>query len=161
MRKLRLVLPLALLLLVGTPALAQEGVLVFRADLSGAEEVPPHATDTTGAARFIVNQDRSSIEFSLDIRNGTDILGVAGAHLHCAPAGMNGSVIMFLVGSAAGGFDGRLEVRGTLNQGNVINASCGATLPEIVQSMRDGNVYVNVHSVAHPGGEVRGQLRQN
>ena len=40
----------------------------------------------------------------------------------------------------------------------IVNPACGATLSAIAQQMRDGNTYANVHSVAHPGGVIRGQI---
>lgn len=161
MKKLQRILSFAFVALLAVAVVqAQEGVLVLRADLSGAEEVPPHPSDASGTAKFKVNQARTAIEFTLDLKNGTDILGVAGAHLHCAPAGLNGPVVVFLAGSLPGGFDGDVQIRGTLNQGNIVGPACGATLAELVDSMRAGNVYVNVHSVANPGGEIRGQVRE-
>ena len=161
MKKLPWIILSALVVLaVVTPAWSQQGVLVLRADLSGAEEVPPVSTDTTGTAKFKADQDHTEIEFTLDLDNATDILGIAGGHLHCAPVGVNGPVVAFLAGPAPGGFDGSLQIRGTLTQDNVINDSCGATIDDLVQAMRDGSVYVNVHSVAHPGGEVRGQVHE-
>ena len=41
---------------------------------------------------------------------------------------------------------------------NIVNTACGVTLADIFQQARAGNVYVNVHSVAHPAGVARGQL---
>jgi hypothetical protein len=57
----------------------------FKAVLKGANEVPPVATDASGKAEFEVNRDQTKIKFELKIRNATNILGAAGAHIHCAP----------------------------------------------------------------------------
>jgi hypothetical protein len=46
----------------------------------------------------------------------------------------------------------------TVTDANVINTACGTTLAAIFEQARHGNIYVNVHSVAHPGGVARGQL---
>jgi hypothetical protein len=43
-------------------------------------------------------------------------------------------------------------------QANIVNPACGTTLVELAQSMKDGKTYANVHTVAHPGGEIRGQI---
>jgi len=130
----------------------------FRAELSGAAEVPPVETDTSGEAKFIVRGD--SIDFELEIVNADNILGVAGAHIHCAPAGENGPVVAFLAGEVPGGFDGTVEVKATLTEANIVDDACGADLGELLESMRSGDTYVNVHSPAHPGGEVRGQIQE-
>ena len=41
---------------------------------------------------------------------------------------------------------------------NIINPVCGTTLEALAQSMEVGNTYANVHTVAHAGGEIRGQI---
>lgn len=130
----------------------------FVAELAGSNEVPPVTTDTSGEAKFEVVGE--SVAFELEIDEAVDILGVAGAHIHCAPAGENGPVVAFLAGAVPGGFDGHVELKATLTGANIINDACGGTLEELVASMRDGNTYVNVHSPAHPGGEIRGQIEQ-
>lgn len=130
----------------------------FRAELSGAAEVPPVETDTAGEAKFIVRGD--SIDFELEIVDADAILGFAGAHIHCAPAGVNGPVVAFLAGEVAGGFDGTVEVKATLTEANIVNDACGATVAELVESMRSGDTYVNAHSPDHQGGEVRGQIQE-
>ena len=133
----------------------------FRADLDGAQEVPPVMTETSGNAKFRVNTNESEIVVDLTVSDGNDLLGVAGAHIHCAPAGQNGPVVAFLAGSQPVGLDGDLRIRLTINNENIINNACGATIGELVQSFRGGLAYVNVHSVANPGGVVRGQIYQN
>lgn len=159
MKGLKNVLLVATLSAAGTLAYADDE-LEFSAELSGAEEVPIGViTDTTGEAEFEVNKKRTKIDFKLEIEDAIGILGVAGAHIHCAPAGANGPVVAFLAGPVPGGFDGDVEIEATLTQANIINTDCGATIAELVQSMRDGNTYVNVHSVAFPSGEIRGQIR--
>jgi hypothetical protein len=131
----------------------------FQVTLSGDNEVPPVVTDTSGTAIFHVNQDWTEIRFKLDVNDADNVLGAAGAHLHCAPAGQNGGVVVFLAGSFPPGYDGDIQLRGTLNDSNIINPACGADIAELVDSMLAGNVYVNVHSTAVPSGVIRGQVQ--
>ena len=151
---------LTLIALFFGPSIAFAGGLVFHADLSGAEEVPPIVSATSGTAKFRVDPGLTKIVADLDIRNGTDILAIAGAHIHCAPAGSNGPVSAFLAGAVPGGFDGNISLRVTIDEDNIINIACGATVAELVASFASGDAYVNVHSAANPGGEVRGQIYQ-
>jgi len=133
----------------------------FKAVLTGDEEVPvPVVTDTTGKAKFVVNRDLTEIRFKLEIKNAFDILGVAGAHIHCAPEGANGPVVAFLAGAIPpNGFAGKVKISAALTDGNILATMCGATIAELVDSMVNGLTYVNVHSSSNPGGEIRGQIR--
>ncbi len=130
----------------------------FRVLLSGDQEVPPVATMTTATAILHVDNDRQTIRFDLDIDDGEAILGAAGAHLHCAPEGANGPVVVFLAGMSPPGFNGRLRISGTLSDASIINPACGASIEELVDAIDGGGVYINVHSPDHPGGEIRGQI---
>jgi len=134
--------------------------LNFRANLSGDQEAPPVDTNASGKALFHVNQRLTEMTFKLDVRNGTNILGAAGSHLHCAPAGQNGPVIVFLAGTFPPGYSEDFQVRATLTDASIINGAtgCGATIAELAMAMANGDVYINVHSTAHPGGEIRGQV---
>ena len=156
MRLLRLLV--CALLLIGFSA-AWAGQLEFKAELSGAEEVPmPVVTDTTGEAKLEVDAGRTRIDYELEIEDGENVLGAAGAHIHCGPAGMNGPVAAFLTGMLPGGVNGELQIKATLSQANVMPTACGSTLSELVDAMLDGQTYVNVHSSDFPGGVVRGQI---
>lgn len=152
---------IAACLLVALPLMATAQPAVnFRVVLSGDNEVPPVATDTSGVALLHVDWARSEIRFDLDIANADGILGFAGAHFHCAPAGVNGPVVAFLAGATnPPGLDGRVRISATLNDGSIILDTCGATIAELVDAMLAGDVYINVHSIANPGGEIRGQIR--
>lgn len=134
------------------------GAVILRANLSGNQEVPPVDSDTSGTAKFRINPNSDEIDFQLKVKNGVDLLAVAGAHIHCAPAGMNGPVVAFLAQPVAGGVDGKLKVSGSIGDTNIINNACGATVDELVDSMEAGQAYVNVHSSANPSGDVRGQI---
>ena len=143
----------------GTIAFADDDDNEFNAKLRGSEEVPiPVVTATKGKAEFEVNEAMTKMKYELEVKKGVDILGAAGAHIHCAEAGANGPVIIFLAGVIPGGLDGKLKIKGTLTDSNVINPACGATTSDVVASMIAGNTYVNVHSSANPGGEIRGQI---
>ena len=160
-RLLPVLLTIALLAAVGGMAAnSGDDDREFKAVLSGANEVPtPIVTAASGKAEFEVNRDQTKIKFELTIRNATNILGAAGAHIHCAPAGQNGVVVAFLAGPVTGGFDGKVEIEATLPDANVIAGSaCGTTVADLVEAMRAGNTYVNAHSTAHPTGEIRGQI---
>jgi hypothetical protein len=55
--------------------------------------------------------------------------------------------------------DGEVVSNATITDTSITNPACGATVAALAASMRAGNTYVNVHSVAHPGGVIRGQLQ--
>lgn len=156
----------ALLLVAAVPAAVSvssasaggNGAVILRADLSGAQEVPPVETDTSGTAKFRINPGSAEIDFQLKVKNGVGLLAVAGAHIHCAPTGANGPVVAFLATPNPAGVDGKLKVSGTITDANIVNDACGATVDELVASMQAGRAYVNVHSKANPSGVVRGQI---
>ena len=153
---------LALLVFVSGAVFAQgsgDGGRKFAARLAGVNEVPAVTTDTSGRAIIKFNKTFTEAEFSLNVRKGVRI---TQAHIHCGAAGVNGPIIVFLAGFHAPGWDvdGNWINNTTVTNANVVNttSACGSTLADLAQAMRDGNMYVNAHSVTNPGGEVRGQL---
>jgi hypothetical protein len=130
---------------------------LFKATLTGAQEVPPVDTETTGKAFLLLNKDETAIEIQLHVSSGVRI---TQSHIHCGAAGVNGPVVVFLAGNHPGGLDvdGKWVSNATIKDSSIVNAACGATVAELAASIRSGNTYVNVHSVAHASGEVRGQI---
>lgn len=153
----------ALAMLVALPATASahngdNGHRVLQADLSGDQEVPPVDTDGSGMATFRLDKATTEMTYRLRFRNVDGALGVAGAHIHCGAAGANGPVAAFLAAPVAGGVDGKVNITGVISDAQVIPTDCGADLAGLVDSMRAGNTYVNVHSLGVPSGELRGQI---
>ena len=145
------------MLAASTMALADK--LQFDAVLTGAEEVPtPVVTDTTGKAKFRVSEDHTALEFILEIEDGVRILAGPGGHIHCAPFGINGPIVAFIAAGLPVGFNGEVKLKGTLNEGNIVNKACGETIAALVDSFIRGNAYVNIHSAVNPSGEIRGQI---
>jgi hypothetical protein len=156
-----LVAVVAVRALVGTA----EASGVFLAGLSGSEEVPPVQTDTIGRARVVFNADDTAAEFQLQVRRGERI---TQAHIHCGPLGVNGLIVVFLAGLNMQGYnvDGIFPwvSNATLTDTSVIPRTAEEcpiainNLRDLIQLIRDGNAYANVHSIDNPGGVVRGQL---
>jgi hypothetical protein len=150
----------------GIQAIADEGKKQeFKAKLSGAEENPPVTTETSGKAEIVFNADETKGDYELKVRKG---VRVTQSHIHCAPKGVNGPVVVFLAGFHNRGWDvdGTWVENASFTDANVMPPAPGSTCPHVINNLRDlavairaGNTYVNVHSVANPGGEVRGQLQ--
>jgi hypothetical protein len=167
MKKLWIVAIAALvtMLLAGAGIRADVAGQDFRARLSGSEEVPPVVTDTTGKVEIVLNEDETKAEFELEVQKG---VRVTQSHIHCAPKGVNGPVVVFLAGFHNRGWDvnGSWIENATATDVNVIPPPAGSACPHVINNLRDlahamrqGDTYVNVHTVAHAGGEVRGQLK--
>lgn len=158
MRRLTLLITvLALIAVSAAPALAAPGHAKARtaeATLLGASEVPPVETDGKGGAVFRIK--RHAVDFKLGV---TGVENVTQAHIHLGPEGANGPVVAFLFGFVDGGVtvDGLLA-RGTITADDLLGPLEGESIRALVDEMRAGNLYVNVHTVAHPAGEVRGQI---
>jgi hypothetical protein len=54
-------------------------------------------------------------------------------------------------------FSGELA-KGTITDKNLVGPLAGKTIADLVKLIKDGGAYVNVHTPAHPGGEIRGQI---
>lgn len=136
--------------------------LQFEARLTGEEEVttPPGGVDTRtrGSAGFEFNDARTELEFELEVEDG---IRVTQAHIHCAPAGENGPIVVFLAGFHDRGWDvdGDWIGDATATDANITNTACGSTLAQLAEAMAQGRTYANVHTVANPAGEVRGQIQ--
>ena len=166
MNKLAIVTVSLLALLVLSSTAYGEEARSFEADLTGAQEVPAVTTETEGEITVRFNHERTEAKFRLIVEDG---VAVTMAHFHCAPAGVNGPVVAFLFGNVPGGFDvdGRLA-KFTLTNANItaVAANCVPTigrqitnLADLAKAMQEGLIYANVHTIAHPGGEIRGQIK--
>ena len=127
-----------------------------RTHLTGAGEVPAVITGAQGQATFKVADDGLSIEYKLNISH---MEAVVQAHIHVGPVDDTGPVVVFLFGRVVGGVDanGRLA-SGTFTAANLVGPLAGHELSDLIAEIESGNAYVNVHTVANPSGEIRGQL---
>jgi hypothetical protein len=135
-------LPLSAALLFAISALAPYSSIAAAADIkvnmSGAQEVPPVTSAGAGTGTITVGADKS-VSGSVTT---TGIIATA-AHIHEAAMGANGPVIIPLT-----------------KDGDKFSVPSGAKLTDAqFASLQAGNLYVNAHTAANPGGEIRGQLK--
>lgn len=134
--------------------------LNLRTHMSGAEEVPARDTNAQGQAIFRVSPDGTSISYQLIVAN---IENVLMSHIHMAPAGVNGGIVVWLYPAAPpaslipGRSDGVLA-EGTITAASLMGALAGQPLSALLEAIQAGNAYVNVHTTQLLGGEIRGQL---
>jgi hypothetical protein len=158
--------------LVSGVAFAQ-GFLNFKEALTGYEEVPSVSTAADGAFTARIRKD-STIDWELRY---TDLEGaVQQAHIHLGQPGVNGGITVFLCTNLGNGPVGTqpcpappAAITGTIAVADVspnIAATAGARtqglntgeIDELIDAMRAGATYVNVHSTLWPGGEIRSQI---
>ena len=144
--------------------------------LQGAEEVPPRVTPASGQISLRLLDD-DHIGYTLDV---ADITNITMAHIHMAPKGVNGGIVVWLYPSVKGtaplpggsGPVGRILVSGTFSSADFRGALAGKTMADFLAAVEAGQTYGNVHTddgVAppntgagdFPGGEIRGQLDAN
>ncbi len=139
----------------------------FTATLSGANEVPAVTTTATGSATLSVSG--TEITYTINVTNLQNaILG----HIHLAAAGVNGPVRLNLCGTGAPepACTSGTGVLATGTNGTTVGTPA-ITFEELLDAMRTGGAYVNVHTFAegctpategcNPGGEIRGQVVAN
>ncbi|MCB9338778.1 MAG: HYR domain-containing protein [Lewinellaceae bacterium] len=122
-----------------------EQVATITGTMNGGFEVPPTSSLGTGTLSGTVSV--SSGSFNLNVAFSGLGSNVVAAHIHNAPAGSNGGVIIDLVGL---GFPTGVTA-GTFST-NI------SLTPAQVTELLAGNLYVNIHTTGNPGGEIRGQL---
>ena len=120
---------------------AQASLLAFAVALDGAQEVNAGGTpnqgdlDGFGIATLIVDDQTNALTWSIVANNIA--LPLVGAHIHQAPAGVNGPVVI----------DFSAQFSGTTTDPDVANMLANPS-----------GFYVNLHNADFPGGAIRGQI---
>jgi hypothetical protein len=126
---------------------------LFTATLNAAQQVPPTNSPATGAASLFLNAAQNSITVFVSSSGLVPPGVILAQHLHVAPAGANGPVAQDASGA-------NIELgtanpaTGTFAIDNNPSRNGGGLLSQLLR----GNVYVNIHTLAFPGGEIRGQF---
>jgi hypothetical protein len=158
---------------IGTVAVAGGGKQI-REDLTGYQEVPAISTDGNGSFKAKIDRGGDEIEYRLRY---ADLEGdVLQAHIHIGQRAVNGQIVAFLCSNLGNGPAGTppcppapATVVGTIEPADVVNttnpppATAGqgieaGAFDELVDAIRAGATYANVHSSKWPGGEIRAQL---
>ena len=132
-----------------------EDAVIFSAPMSGAGELAPVCTFATGKANFILAHQMGKLYFMVDVGQ---IFGVTQAHIHYGLPDASGPAVAFLYGPEAptGFVKGRLAM-GMLQEEDLLDLFTG-DFEGFIAALRNGELYVNVHTVRNPGGEIRGQI---
>lgn len=122
-----------------------------------------HGLDTgaSGHVEFEADSERGEVHYTLCIDR---ICHPTQAHIHLGGEGEDGPVVVWLYPEDQqepepidGFFQGTLA-EGTFTADDLVGPLEGASFEEVVTAMVDEEVYVNVHTEVHPGGEIRGQI---
>ncbi len=133
-----IILGILILVTVGASQQAFGTVFQCSASLDGNQEVPPSGAAGTGTASVTYNDVSNALSWNIAYSGLTG--APFGAHFHRAAAGINGPVIVVIpVGPSP-----------MIGNGNLLQVDEASFLT--------GNVYINIHTPAHPPGEIRGQV---
>jgi len=167
-------------ILVGLPASAfgEDDNGTFSGRFLGVNETPSISTDATASLKVQIHGVGNNATIDYTLTSSGLRAAVTQAHIHFGQTKVAGGVMVFLCGTGTAGgptagptgtptcpANGGTVTR-TLHFGDVIdvigaNGTQGIAAGEmgrVVQAIRDGAAYGNVHSTMFPKGEVRGQL---
>ena len=121
--------------------IAPPPIEVLFTDMTGGAEVPPVVTMASGIAASTVNRDTGLINLHV---NASGVDDATASHIHTAAAGQNGPVLI-----------GLLQDGGNLGHWSLTDVLLAT---DSLGDYKAGSLYVNVHTPANPGGELRGQM---
>lgn len=140
------------------------GWLVFNTVATGAQEVNGAGgveTDRLARATAIFDPGFTRVRIKVRLNDSENVTAV---HFHCARAGENGPVAFGLISPGPLGLENG-TIRGTLTNADATGADCMASvdrpvnnIASLAMAMREGLIYLNIHTSENPAGEVRGQM---
>ncbi len=136
---------------------AQAGKQTLIAVLSGGSEAPTAVnTGAHGKAVITIDPSIGEVTWVIDVFNYPT--GLTASHIHVGSPGTAGPVVIDFAPTAigvSGPFRIQRARRGRSSRGRPQGIR---SMEEAMLAIAAGNAYVNVHSQANPGGEIRGQL---
>lgn len=131
----------------------------FRATMNAANEPGGVTSNGTGTADYTV--DGGTVSFTVTFSGLSANANMA--HIHVGPAGVNGTVAVSFTQLVPHATDGGFS--GSFTAANVLTASIpdggigvdAGDYNGLLQLMRAGETYTNIHTTAYTGGEIRGQ----
>ena len=114
----------------------------FTATLTGDQENPAVTTSATGTGTFKLTD--TELEFSITVEG----LTFTAAHFHNGAIGINGGVVRPITD----------DFTGNTASGIWTSTDPDPLTPELIADLLAGNLYINIHTTANPGGELRGQV---
>jgi CHRD domain-containing protein len=158
-------------------AAQDDTVNTFHARLRGLSEVPPVATEGSGSFSATLSSDGTTLMYKETFSNLN--APILFSHIHFGLPREATGIMVFLCGPAAGTPGGPPAgtpnppscpgptsgtVTGSVSAANVIGPNAqgitpGSDFAKVVQALRGGAAYVNLHTMRSPSGEIRGQVR--
>lgn len=135
-----------------TDLVVAQGPAKFGFNLTGSEEVPPVQTNATGMAdisSYTIAGD--SITYSV---NATNIKDVTAGHIHYGKQGENGPIVftMFKYDPPRN----EVSESGKITADKLEGPLKGKHVSDLAFAGANGSLYMNIHTVEHPNGEIRG-----
>lgn len=150
-------------------------------DLTGFEEVPVVVTTGNGELKLTISESGNAVDYVLSF---ADLQAdITQAHIHVAQKNVNGGIVLWLCqttgtqapasvaaitpfcDATAGNTPRRGTVTGTLTNANVIAIAtqqvAAGNLEDVLIAIAAGKAYGNLHTIASPGGEIRGQVKHD
>lgn len=133
----------------------------FSADLAGTNEVPTAVqSNASGNAYFKVNSDSTEIYYTVDLAKADSVIM---SHIHYGTSSDNGPIAVWLYPQSqspslmAGPINGKL-VQGVIADSSLTGPMKGKSVLDLIHAIEHDSAYVQVHTKAHPEGELRGQV---
>ena len=164
----RLIAALAVTLGLFGVSAAQAAVLVYGAYLVGTNEVPANSSFGTGVG--IITFDNIAQTLQVDITFSGLTGTTTASHIHCcAPVGTNGGVATqvptffgFPLGVTSGSYSQVFDLTQASTYNPTFVTNHGGTVAsaesDFLAGLVGGQTYLNIHTSAFPGGEIRGQI---
>ncbi len=150
MKRVLLILAAASLLAIVPMGVSGAADEVFTGTFTGAAETPPVTTSAGGTVYVFINPSATEIKYAVSY---TGLSGpLVAAHIHAGAVGVSGQIMLPLTPGASTMF-------GSLTQANFQSTSAATTWAAALTLIRTGRAYVNLHTAAHPAGEIRAQLK--
>ena len=134
------IIALGMLTVTGVWSYSHAAVVTYKATLTAAAEVPPTKSTGTGTAAVSIDTSTKKLSWTVEYSGLTG--PAAAAHIHCgAAAGANSGVAVSFGANVASPIKG---------SGEMTDAQ--------MADLAAGKCYINIHTAANKGGEIRGQL---